>query len=349
MAHRATEATVDDRTDSGSNADPASTGDGPLVSYVIATYNRPDDLAESVASVLAQTYEPIELHVVSNSTDETSELFAPDGRFDVPGVTYHEFPGRMGVPQARNVGYDLADGDIVVTLDDDAILCNADATDEVVRLFDAHEDVGAIAFQCRDYYSGEVNHHETPDPPDPAMSPRETYRATNFVGVGNALRREVLEAVGAFPERFVYGFEEMDLSLRLHDAAYDVLYTPTVVVRHKKSPEGRRTDAETLERLVENRIRIAFRNLPVRYVVCTTLLWSAYGLATTRSVASLRNVFARLWTDATELRESRSVIAPDTISRIKSRRTMLFLWWYGPNPRRILGPDGNLRRLFWEL
>lgn len=323
--------------------------DRPLVSYVIATYNRPDDLAEAVESVLAQTYDPIELHVVSNSTDRTADLFAEGGRFDVDGVTYHEFPGRMGVPQARNVGYELADGDVLVTLDDDAILCNEDATDEVVRLFDAHDDVGAIAFQCRDYYTGTVNPHETPDPPDPSMSPRETYRATNFVGVGNAVRRSVFESVGAFPERFVYGFEEMDLSLRLHDAGYDVLYTPTVVVRHKKSPDARRTDAETLERLVENRIRIAIRNLPLRYVACTTLLWSAYGLATTGSLASLRNVFGRIAADAADLREHRSVIDPETIARIKSRRTMLFGWWYGPNPARILGPDGNPDRLRWEL
>lgn len=323
--------------------------DAPLVSFVIATYNRPDDLADAVASILAQEYRPIEVQVVSNSTDDTAELFAEGGRFDSDLVEYHEFSGRMGVPQARNVGYDLASGDILVTLDDDAVLANTDATDEMVRLFRDHDDVGILAFQCRNYFTGTVNYDETPDPPSLDATPLETYRATNFVGVGNAIRREVLDAVGSFPEAFVYGFEEMDLSLRSHDAGYDILYTPTIVVRHKKAPEGRRTDTETLERLVENRIRIAIRNLPLRYVLCTTVLWSVYGGITLQSVSALARILRRLLGDRSSLLSSRSVVTGDTIALIKSRQTMLFWWWYGPNPRRILGAKGDIDRLFWDL
>ena len=321
----------------------------PLVSFVLATYNRPDDLSDAIESILRQEYRPIEVHVVSNSTDDTAELFEAGGRFDEDSVHYHEFPGRMGVPQARNVGYDLASGDILVTIDDDAVILNDDATGEVVRLFDENPDVGVLAFQCRNYYTGEVNKHETPDPPSFEMSPRETYRATNFVGVGNAIRSDVLERVGGFPDEFVYGFEEMDLSLRVHDTGYDVLYTPTIVVGHKKSPEGRRTDTETLERFVENRIRIAVRNLPLRYVLFTSLIWGMYGALVIRKPDSLRRIAGRLVADREALLEERSAVGSAVIDRIKSRNTMLYCWWYGPHPGRILGRKGNPRRLFWEL
>lgn len=321
----------------------------PLVSYVIATYNRPGDLAETLESVLDQEYEPLEVVVVCNSTDETPSLFEAGARFDRDRVRYFHYPERMGVPKARNVGYEHARGDILVTLDDDAVLRDAGATGRVVSLLEAHDEVGVLAFQCRDYYSGELNLHETPDPPELEMTPAQEYRAANFVGVGNAIRRSTLEAAGGYPEDFVYGFEEMDLSFRVHDTGYDILYTPEVTVYHKKAATGRRTALETRERLVENRIKLAVRNLPVHYVLFTALIWSAYAAALTRRPSSLARIYRRLYENRDELLEARSVVGPQTIDRVKARRAMLFLWWYGPHPGRLLGPEGNRERLMWEV
>lgn len=325
------------------------TPDRPLVSYVVATYNRPDDLAESVESILCQEYEPFEVVIVSNSTDRTSELFEDGGRFDLANVHYHEFSGRMGVPKARNVGYGLARGDVLVTIDDDAVLDSTDATTTVVSTFREHDDVGAVAFQSRDYDSNTVTREEIPDPPAFDTPPSEPYRATSFIGVGNAIRRRALELAGGYPDDFVYGFEEMDLSLRILDAGYDVLYVPSIVVRHKRSPEGRRTDIETKEHLVENRLRLAIRNLPWRYVLFTVLIWSAYAVVVTRRVSSLGRIYARLYDRRTDLLAERSVVDGETIETVKSRNATLFLWWYGPHPLRIVGPHGNVERLKWEF
>jgi GT2 family glycosyltransferase len=321
-------------------------GTNPLVSYVLATYNRPDDLAEAIDSILDQRYRPIEVIVISNSTDDTDALFTEGGRFE-KSVRYYHFPERMGVPRARNVGYAYAEGDIVVTIDDDAVIQDSTATDRILSLFHKHDDVGVVAFQSRDFHTDEINPHETPDPPAFDTTPTTQYRTTNFIGVGNAIRRSVLDDVGAYPEDFVYGFEEMDLSFRIHDADYDILYTPDVAVHHKKSPAARMTDIETQERLVENRIKLAIRNLPWRYVVCTTIIWSVYGFLLTRRLSSLLRIYRRLYEER-EMLENRSVITSRTIARIKSRNAMLFCWWYGPHPGRIIGPDGDIKRLFWE-
>lgn len=320
-----------------------------LVSYVFATYNRPSDLEEAINSVLNQDYQPIEIIIISNSTDKTSELFEDGGPFDQDRIHYYQFPGRMGVPRARNIGYEYASGEIIVTVDDDAVIANADATDEIVSLFREHEDVGAIAFQHRNYYTNEIELDGTPDPPDFHTPPSQQYRTTNFIGVGNAIRRSILEATGAYPDDFIYGFEEMDLSIRIHDTGYDILYAPSILVHHKKSPEARRPSTDVQERFVENRIKIAIRNLPWRYALFTALIWSIYGLLLTRSVSSLSRVFRRLYESKYDLLSQRSVIDRRTISRIKSRKSILYLWWYGPHPRRIFGPNGNPRRLLWEF
>lgn len=326
----------------------SNTDYNPLVSFVIATYNRPDDLADALDSVIAQKYRPIEIIVISNSTDGTSTMFEPGARFDHEFIHYHEFEGRMGVPEARNVGYEYATGDILVTIDDDAILESPDATNVVVSRFEEHEDVGALAFQSRYDETGELIRMEVPDPPNFEIPPTEEYRTNSFIGVGNALRRSALEEAGAYPSDFVYGFEEMDLSIRLLDARYDILYVPSVVVLHKQSPAGRRPDLEALERQVENRIRLTVRNLPWRYVLFSAVLWTAYGFVRTGfRPSSVTRILRRLYDDRYGLLAQRDVVDGGTIRTIKARSSMLFLWWYGPDPRWLFGKHGDSSRLGW--
>lgn len=322
--------------------------DRPLVSYVVATYNRKDDLAEAIQSVLDQSYPDIEVVVVSNATDGTSALFEDGARFDREEVTYLHFEGRMGVPEARNVGYDAAAGEILVTIDDDAVLRDADATERVVAAFERHPEAGVLAFQSRDYYSDELVRQEIPDPPvGETAAVDESYETTFFVGVGNAIRREVLEDVGGYPGDFEYGFEEMDLSLRVLDAGYGIRYLPSVAVGHKKTAAGRSPDQESLANQLENRLRILVRNLPWHCVAVSAALWSLYTVVragfTVEPVAdALRRVF-----DAREsLLADRSVVDRSTLERVRSMGGM-FLWWYGPDPRRFLEEDVGLDRLTW--
>ncbi|WP_363299999.1 glycosyltransferase, partial [uncultured Sphaerochaeta sp.] len=45
----------------------------PLVSVIIPTFGRPDALVRSIRSVLAQTYEPIEILVVDDNNPGSQE------------------------------------------------------------------------------------------------------------------------------------------------------------------------------------------------------------------------------------------------------------------------------------
>lgn len=320
--------------------------DAPLVSYVIATYNRLDDLADAIDSVLEQEYEPLEVVVVSSSTDHTRTLFEAGGRYDDERVHYHEYDERMGVPEARNIGYEHATGDVLVTIDDDAMLADPGSTAEIVSLFRAHDDVGVLAFQSKSDETKKPILMEIPDPPGVRQPrPDDQYRASSFCGVGNAIRRDVLDEVGPFAADFVYGFEEHDFSLRLLDAGYDILYAPSVVVYHKKTPKGRLPETETRERQIENRIKLTVRNLPWRYVVFTTLVWSVYAVVTDRfRVGSLRRILRALYDQRRDLLAQRHVVEPRTIRELKSRSAMLYCWWFGPDPRRIIA---NPDRLTW--
>ena len=85
------------------------------ISVVIPSYNRAHLLAESLASVLAQTRQPREIIVVDNGTgDETAEVVARHA-----GRVRYVKTEPAGVQAARNTGLQAATSEWVATLDDD--------------------------------------------------------------------------------------------------------------------------------------------------------------------------------------------------------------------------------------
>ena len=102
----------------------------PLVSVIVATYNRARPLIERcVPSVLGQTYDNLELIVVGDCcTDETEELLAA---IDDPRLIFINLPQRSTYPEdperrwmvagtpPRNRGLAAARGEFITYLDDD--------------------------------------------------------------------------------------------------------------------------------------------------------------------------------------------------------------------------------------
>jgi len=110
-------------------------------SIVIATFRRPEELTLALRSILLQTRLPHELIVVDDG--ELEELPLQD-LFDAAGVRthYHRKTGR-GLPESRNIGVDLATGDVILFLDDDVALF-PDYVAEVLKVFESDQD-GEIA------------------------------------------------------------------------------------------------------------------------------------------------------------------------------------------------------------
>ena len=99
-------------------AAPVAQAGAPLVSVVIPTYNRAQLLQEAAASVLAQSYRPLELIVVDDgSTDATEAAAAALARRPEVRVLRQAHTGMPG--QARNAGARLARGEYLAFLDSD--------------------------------------------------------------------------------------------------------------------------------------------------------------------------------------------------------------------------------------
>lgn len=119
--------------------------DSPLVSVVITTYNRPSYLRESVQSVLAQTYEPIELIVVDDCSDApATETLSDVDLSSVSASTCVRHRSNRGANAARNTGIRASSGEYIAFLDDDD-QWKPEKTARQVEAFEvADDDVGVV-------------------------------------------------------------------------------------------------------------------------------------------------------------------------------------------------------------
>jgi glycosyltransferase involved in cell wall biosynthesis len=112
------------------------------VSVVLCTHvtERYDALAEAAESVLQQSHDDVELVLVSDGSDAVYERMERDYG-DRDDVVVHCHDRNRGLLESRNTGAELASGDVVAFIDDDAVA----ADDWLEKLVAAYERRDAIA------------------------------------------------------------------------------------------------------------------------------------------------------------------------------------------------------------
>jgi GT2 family glycosyltransferase len=203
-----------------------------------------------------------------NIISQTARRFA--------GVKVHRLEKQSGFCVAANHGISLANGEIIEILNDDTevsagwagavlgrftkgvaavtplVLMGPPGTFQPERV-DSAGDHYHVAGVARKRGHGE------------ALTPRHlvarSVQAAN--GSGSFFRREVLLAVGGFPEEFVAYFDDVDLSLRLRRAGWDILYEPASRIHHRISSSYGRPAGELLALQSRNEELVYWRNLPL--------------------------------------------------------------------------------------
>ena len=172
----------------------------PSVTFVIATYNRPDWLRLSIDSVLAQDYADLELLVMDDgSTGETADLLAGYAKRYPPERFRHSRHENMGQARTLNRGYEMARGDLIGYLPDDDLL-EPGAVSELVAALRDPEVVCAYGGWRIMEPQGQVI--DTMRPME--YSPLEAYRQMDTViAPGGLVRRTpLLETGGWDPSQY---------------------------------------------------------------------------------------------------------------------------------------------------
>ena len=129
------------------------------LTIAVLTMNRADQLKEAVEScVLSVLPQSTQILVLDNaSTDQTKEVVdALKETVSVP-ITYHKEDINRGVGGGRNILFDLAEGEYVYFLDDDAII-HPDCKDrffvDAIQYLDENTNVASLTTQIEDEIFG---------------------------------------------------------------------------------------------------------------------------------------------------------------------------------------------------
>jgi len=221
----------------------------PLVSIIIPTYNRKQELTRLIESIKQSDYpkESVEIIVVDDAST--------DGTFDAikkgfPDVEVIRNTKRRLTSGARNVGIECSKGDYLFFVDHDNVI-DRRAISELVNFMERNEIVG-LAGPIMYYYSvpeeiwcagGKLRRplylptcmfqHET----------SETLQIANISTIECAyipnafmVRKQIIKEIGLFDERnFPILFEDADFSLRIKQGGYQIVIVPKAKVWHDVS------------------------------------------------------------------------------------------------------------------
>jgi len=244
----------------------------PRVSFVVVTHARPAWVRGAIESIRRQTINSSEIVVVVNGPDaETQQLLrALDSE-----VCTTVLDGNTGVGGGRNAGIALARGEVLFFLDDDAELRDPDAVARLLTHFERDPDLAVVGVLVIDAATGVIERRSIPF--RDKRVPLGPTAACYFAGGACAIRRAVFDRVGFYDESLFYGGEELDLSYRLLEARFRILFDPSVAVIHYGvAGLGLSTGPYYYAR---NRPWVALRHLPLRYYVTHTIAWWAWSLA----------------------------------------------------------------------
>ena len=138
----------------------------PTISVVMAAYNGSGYIAQTIASVLAQTFTDFELIVVDDaSTDDTLDRLHA---IDDPRLVVIASPANGGPVVARNRAFAAARGRHIVGLDQDD-LCHPDRFATQSAYLDANPGTVLVASAIDLLEDGQIRAHHGPQRTSPAM------------------------------------------------------------------------------------------------------------------------------------------------------------------------------------
>jgi GT2 family glycosyltransferase len=218
----------------------------PLASIVIPNWNGIHHLPICLDALRAQTYPNMEILLVDNGSSDGSQTLVTE---QYPEVRLVALDRNLGLTGGNNVGFRAAQGEILLSLNNDTEAEPHFVEALVVALLE-NPEAGIVAAKMRLFDRRDTLHSAGDGygvdgiPFNRGVWQRDEGQFDEpgriFGGCGGAVayRRAMLDEVGLFDESFFMYCEDVDLNWRAQLAGWRCWYTPEAVVYHKLSATG---------------------------------------------------------------------------------------------------------------
>ena len=203
------------------------------VSIIVVTKNRHKHLLRCLKSLLRVIRKCDEIIIVDSSTSDGLRKLLPQHK----QIRYFYKPS-LNMPEARNFGVMKAEGDILLFIDDDAVVINNDFIDKLLEVYEKYPDavgVGGMIIEeykpfgspgCRILPWGDLTTNFQ------AVT-QEVIEVDALKGCCMSFKKEALLKAGLFDPNYegCSYMEEIDLCLRIRRLG-KLYYQPKAMTRH---------------------------------------------------------------------------------------------------------------------
>ncbi|MEZ2352453.1 glycosyltransferase family 2 protein [Caballeronia sp. RCC_10] len=234
------------------------------ISVVVLTYNRVNQVLDTLAR-LAALPDRIDIIVVDNaSTDDTAERITQA----FPFVELVVAPSNMGAA-GRNLGVDRARTEYVAFCDDDT-WWGEGSLSRAVEMLDAAPRVAVLSARVvvgEDGAADETCERMRASPLGARGLPGPSL--VGYMAGASVFRTSVFKAMGGYEPRLFIGGEESLLALDMLDHGHALVYADELVLHHHPSPI--RDSALRRRLLARNAAWVAWLRLPLREAIGASL------------------------------------------------------------------------------
>lgn len=230
------------------------------ISIVIVNYKSKDFLLTCLKSIYEADFNSLQWEVIvvdNNSGDNLEDVL----RIQYPAVSFIQSGANLGMGGGNNVGIRKASGRYVVVMNPDTIAC----PNTFINLYDYMErnhkvgvvgprqnnPDGSVQDSCYHWHSIMTPVYRRTPLGKLSFAKREEKRFLMkdfdrqeirevdwLLGSFLFLRKEALDQVGLFDERFFMYFEDTDLCRRLWGSGWKVVYNPGITIVHNHNRDS---------------------------------------------------------------------------------------------------------------
>ncbi len=224
----------------------------PLVSILLPSHNRCNEVLLAVETAFEQDYDKLEVLVYDDcSEDGTVEAI----RSKFPAAKVFAHTSKQSATALRNEGFREAKGEYIISLDDDSYFSERTIVSDIVKYFINRPNLAVVGIPYVEPYNSSSYLPKL-------LNEGESIAA--YTGCAAAFRKSAIIAVDGYRKCYkYYGLEEGDMAIRLRDRGFELIQGKSGYIVHTKSPKGTiRTQSRFGAR---NGLFFIWLNLPLEY------------------------------------------------------------------------------------